>query len=300
MLIFGVSFPIASLLIDVDLRDFVFFFFALLLLLLATLTNIARLASLLCSDILGLDNLGGVLGVCGGRPLVVLVLRRQFHLPWTESSILLWLLPAFVSRVILVLVRRERFQVDRAWLALVGVVQLALATLGRLLLLGGRHWRQGMLRVLGCRRGRIAGRGRVGRRLFALLLCAVHFTVRVVQDPRCLWEVDQIDVFLNEFRNERAHIVDLRERLKKGNHLEETAIVRVVIPRQDRHGVLVVEEVRVRRVVHYDNVFHIAAKQRQVLDVRALETEAVLSVEAHRDELVLVERVDQGVRVDAH
>jgi len=61
-----------------------------------------------------------------------------------------------------------------------------------------------------------------------------------------------------------------------------------------------VEEVCVRRIVHDNNIFHIAAKQGKIFDVGALEAEAVLAVETHRDQGVLVKCVHQWVRVDAH
>ena len=54
------------------------------------------------------------------------------------------------------------------------------------------------------------------------------------------------------------------------------------------------------RVIDYDNVFHVAAEERQILNVAPLEAEAVLTVQAHRDQLVLVQRVHQRVRIDAH
>ena len=128
----------------------------------------------------------------------------------------------------------------------------------------------------------------------------MHLPVGVVENPSGFREIDKVDVFPDELGNELTDVIHLGERLEQGNHLEEAAVVGVVVPRKDGHGVLVVEVVGVRRVVHNDDVFHVAAQQRQVLDVGALEAEAVLAVEAHGDELVLVERVDEGVRVDAH
>lgn len=60
------------------------------------------------------------------------------------------------------------------------------------------------------------------------------------------------------------------------------------------------EVVGVWRVVDDEHVFHVSAQQGQVFDVAALEAEAVLAVQAHRDQRVLVEGVDKRVCIDAH
>ena len=120
---------------------------------------------------------------------------------------------------------------------------------------------------------------------------AVHLPVGIVEHPGGLREVDQVDVLAHEFGDDLADVVHLGERLEQGNHLEQAPVVRVVVPRQDRHRVLVVKVVRVGRVVDNDNVFHVAPEEGQVLDVAALEAEAVLTVQPHRDQLVLVQRI---------
>ena len=219
----------------------------------------------------------------------------------------------------------ERLEVDRAGFSLVGVLQRRILArfLRLLLLLGGRRIlrrgaatlgsgacgvllsrREHLLRVVllavvsGCATWTPSGTRRALRR--SIYLGAVHLSVGVVEDPGGLGEVDEVDVLAHELGDHLANVMHLGEGLEQGNHLEKAAVVGVVIPRKNWHCVLVVEVIGVWRVIDYDNVFHFATEQRQILNVAALEAEAVLAVEAHRDELVLVERVDQRIGVDAH
>jgi hypothetical protein len=122
----------------------------------------------------------------------------------------------------------------------------------------------------------------------------------LIQNPCCPREVDQGDVSPDEPWDAAPNIVHLGKRFKKRDQFEKTAVVRIIVPTQDRDGILRVEEVRVRRVVDNNNVFHRPSQQREVLDVGALEGKAVLSVQPHGDQYVLIESVDEGVRVDAH
>ena len=95
----------------------------------------------------------------------------------------------------------------------------------------------------------------------------MHLAVGVVQDPGSLREVNEVDVFSTEFGDDLANIGHLRQRLKQWNHLEKATIIWVIVPRENRHGVFVMEVVRIRRVVYDDHIFHITAEQAQIFNV---------------------------------
>ena len=128
---------------------------------------------------------------------------------------------------------RQRFQIDGARFSFISVVDFRV--LSWYLLLGG-------LLGVGASRGLFLGGENflaVFRRLARLLAWSrswlisssgVHLAVRVVQDPCCLREVDQVDVFADEFGDDLAHVRHLRKCLEQGNHLEEAAVVWVIVP----------------------------------------------------------------------
>ena len=89
----------------------------------------------------------------------------------------------------------------------------------------------------------------------------MHLPVGIIEHPGSLGEIHKVDVFLDKLRYQGAHIVDLGESLEERDHLEETAIIGVIVPRKDRHGILVMKVIGVWRIVYNDNVFHIATKQ---------------------------------------
>ena len=66
-----------------------------------------------------------------------------------------------------------------------------------------------MLRVLDCV---IDGWG--GRFSGILFVLLVHLAVGIVEDPGCLGEIDQADVFLDELGDQGPYIVHLGQRLE--------------------------------------------------------------------------------------
>ena len=97
-----------------------------------------------------------------------------------------------------------------------------------------------------------------------------------------------------------AHVVYLRKRLEQRNHFEETAVVWVVVPAENGHGVFGVEEVSVGAVVDNNDVTERTAQQREVLDVGALVAEAVVAEQPEGDQFFGVNGVHKRVRVYAH
>ena len=73
----------------------------------------------------------------------------------------------------------------------------------------------------------------------------MHLAIGIVEDPGCLREIYQVDVLPYEFWNDLADVMYLRKCLEEGNHLEQAPVVGVVVPREDGHGVLVVEVVSI-------------------------------------------------------
>jgi len=99
----------------------------------------------------------------------------------------------------------------------------------------------------------------------------MHLSVSVVKDPGGLREVNKVDVLATKLWYDLAHIRDLGQRLEQWNHLKEAPIVGVIVPGENWYGILVMEVVGVRGVIHNDHVFHVTAEQTQILDVGALE-----------------------------
>lgn len=128
----------------------------------------------------------------------------------------------------------------------------------------------------------------------------LHLSVCVIQNVGSFWKVDQGYVFANEFWDDWPDIVYVRERFKQRNHFKKASIVGIVVPGQDWHGVFWVKEVCIRRIVHNYHIFHWSADQRQVLNIATLEREAMLSVKAHRNEAILIKRINQRIGVDIH
>ena len=122
----------------------------------------------------------------------------------------------------------------------------------------------------------------------------------VVQNLSGDREINKGSFLVAKLGNNRADIVDLSQRLQERDHLKKTAIVRVVIPGQNWHGVLRVEIVRVRRVVQDDSVRQVAAQKRHIFDVAALIRKAVVTEQPERDQPVRIDRIHQRVGVNAH
>ena len=128
------------------------------------------------------------------------LLRCQFLAIWAESSILAsigtWIIEIYLNIRISVfarflhglflLPRWQRFKIDWRRFAFIGIIQL-----WTLLIL---LWR-------------LLSTFFVSFLLWCLII--MHFAVSIVKNPGSFRKIDQINVFSNEFRNNRTHIVNL-------------------------------------------------------------------------------------------
>jgi hypothetical protein len=72
----------------------------------------------------------------------------------------------------------------------------------------------------------------------------------------------------------------------------QLAVVRVIVPGEDGHGVLWLEHVGYWRVVHDDNVGHLSAETGHVLHVGILKPGTMLAEQLVRANLVGVDNID--------
>ena len=113
----------------------------------------------------------------------------------------------------------------------------------------------------------------------------------------CHGVADREGVIPHEARDRLSAIIDLGHLDQHGNVIEEAAIVRVVVPRDDGQAALGLEHVGGGRVVDDDGVFHVATELGHILDKDSVDEGAVLSEEPRRAVLLWVHFVHQGVSV---
>jgi hypothetical protein len=136
--------------------------------------------------------------------------------------------------------------------------------------------------------------------LFFILLFGKLSSESVIEHPGSFGEVDKRNVAFDKLWNAGTDVINMGKCLEERNQFKEAAIIGVVIPAKNRHSVLRMKKVGVRRIINYYNVFHRPAQQWKVLYVRALEREAVLAVQAHRNQPILVQSVDERVSIYVH
>jgi len=82
---------------------------------------------------------------------------------------------------------------------------------------------------------------------------------------------------LDDHADDLPDIVLLIEFIEQRRDSLKLSIRGIIIPRDGRHGVLWLEEVRNGRVIDDNNIFHGASQPRQILHIRVIEESAVLA-----------------------
>lgn len=94
-----------------------------------------------------------------------------------------------------------------------------------------------------------------------------------------------------------SHVVHLAQLLQEWNIIVEAAVVHVIVPGDDRQGVVRLEEVRCRRVVDNQDVPEITSHFREILDIEALIVGAMVAEKASGAASLLVQDVHQWIGI---
>ena len=108
---------------------------------------------------------------------------------------------------------------------------------------------------------------------------------------------DREGVVADEAADRVPHVIHLRHLGKKRDEVEQSPVVRVIVPRQDGEALLGLEHVGSGGVVDDDGILAIAADLRHVFREYAVDEGAVLAEESRRCESLRVHHVHQRVRI---
>jgi hypothetical protein len=100
--------------------------------------------------------------------------------------------------------------------------------------------------------------------------------------------------------NNLAHIIYLGKSFKEWNHFKKAPIIWIVVPTKNWNRILRVEIISVWTIVDNYNIFHGAAEQRKIFDVRTLIAEAVVAEKTEWNVSVRVNGVHKRIGIDAH
>ena len=131
--------------------------------------------------------------------------------------------------------------------------------------------------------------------LEALLSLSVLTVADQRDHPHSLAERER--VIPNETGDSLTHVIDLRHLHQHRNKVEEGAVVRVIVPRDDREATFRLKHVGSWRIVNDNCVFHVATELSHVLYEDAVDEGAVLTEEASRGVALRVHHVHQLVRI---
>ena len=102
-------------------------------------------------------------------------------------------------------------------------------------------------------------------------------------------------VVSNETCDGLSHVIDLGHFNQHRNVIEQSSVLRVIVPREDWHAALRLQHIRGGRVVNNDCIFHVTSYLRHIFHKDAIDEGAMFTEEAGTAVSLRIHHIHQRV-----